>query len=50
MLSTIIIGLIFAAILFFAGKKAFSNIKNNKCNCGTSCSDKEQMPCYKKLT
>lgn len=42
MTSTIIVGLIFAGILYFAGKKAFSNIKNNKCNCGTSCSDKSK--------
>ncbi|MBB6443947.1 FeoB-associated Cys-rich membrane protein [Bacillus benzoevorans] len=42
MTSTIVVGIIFAALLFLAGKKAFSNMKNNQCNCGTSCSDQDK--------
>nr|WP_295969985.1 FeoB-associated Cys-rich membrane protein [uncultured Bacillus sp.] len=48
MLSTIVVGLIFVGILFFAGKKTFSNMKNNQCNCGTSCSSKSKCHAAKR--
>lgn len=39
--STIIVGIIFAAILFFAGRKAFSDMKKGKCSGCSGCSDKK---------
>ncbi|MGH4123749.1 MAG: FeoB-associated Cys-rich membrane protein [Clostridium sp.] len=42
MLTNIIVGLVFASILVFAFKKAYSDAKNNKCSCGSSCSDKSK--------
>jgi len=39
--STIIVGVIFAIILFFAGKKAFSDMKKGKCAGCSGCSDKK---------
>ena len=41
MTSTIIVGLIFAAIMYFAGKKAFSDMKKGKCSGCSGCSDKK---------
>ncbi len=41
MVSTIIVGLIFAGILFFAGRKAFSDLKKGKCSGCSGCSDKK---------
>lgn len=40
MASTVVVGLIFAAILFFAGKKAFSDMKKGKCSGCSSCNSK----------
>lgn len=43
MLSNIIIGIVFFCIIAFAGKKAYSDIKNKRCSsCGGSCSDKSK--------
>lgn len=39
-MGNIIIGLIFAAIVGFAGYKALSDAKNSKCSCSSSCSKK----------
>ena len=46
MLINIIVGLVFACIVLLAFKKAYTNAKNNKCSCGSSCSDKSK--CKKK--
>jgi hypothetical protein len=46
MLGSIIIGLIFAAIIFFAGKKVYKDMKSNKCSCGSSCSVKSKSKCH----
>ncbi len=42
MLVNIIVGLVFASIVIFALKKVYSDTKNNKCSCGSSCSDKSK--------
>ncbi len=42
MLANIIVGLIFASIVAFALKKVYSDTKNNKCSCGSSCTDKSK--------
>jgi len=42
MLGNIIVGLIFAGIVIFAAKKVYNDAKNNKCSCGSSCSDKSK--------
>lgn len=42
MLGTIIVGLIFVGILIFATKKVYSDAKNKKCSCGSSCSSKSK--------
>jgi len=41
-MANIVIGLIFASILIFALKKVYTDAKNNKCSCGSSCSDKSK--------
>lgn len=38
--ATLVVGLIFACILFFAGRKAFSDMKKGKCSGCSSCSSK----------
>jgi len=38
-LATIVVGLIFAGIMWVAFKKTRKDLKDNKCNCGGSCSD-----------
>ncbi|MCA0385588.1 MAG: FeoB-associated Cys-rich membrane protein [Firmicutes bacterium] len=38
--ATLVVGLIFAGILFFAGRKAFSDMKKGKCSGCSSCSSK----------
>lgn len=40
--ATIIIGLIFAVILFFAGRKAFSDMKKGKCSGCSGCNEKKK--------
>jgi hypothetical protein len=45
MLPNIIVGLIFASILIFATSKVYNDMKNKKCSCGSSCSDKSK--CHK---
>lgn len=40
MLGNIAVGLVFLGIFAYAFKKAFGDIKNRKCSCGSSCSDK----------
>ncbi len=44
MLVNIVVGLVFAGILIFAFKKAYTDAKSNKCSCGSSsnCSDKSK--------
>lgn len=42
MTGNIIVGAIFAGIIIFALKKVISDAKNNKCSCGSSCSDKSR--------
>jgi hypothetical protein len=42
MLANIIIGLIFVSIVIFAFKKVYNDMKNKKCSCGSSCSDKSK--------
>ncbi len=42
MWGNIIVGLIFAAIIAFAAKKVYSDAKNKKCSCGSSCSGKSK--------
>lgn len=37
MLANIIVGIIFIGILFFAGKKAFSDMKKGKCSGCSGC-------------
>lgn len=41
-MGNIIVGLVFAGIIIFAFKKVYSDTKNNKCSCGSSCSDKSK--------
>jgi len=41
MFSTVIVGIIFATLIFFAGKKAFSDLKKGKCSGCSGCSDKK---------
>lgn len=41
-MGNIIIGFIFVVIIGFAGYKAFSDAKNNKCSCGSSCPKKDR--------
>lgn len=40
MVANVIVGLIFGVILFFAGKKALSDMKKGKCSGCSSCSSK----------
>ncbi|MBU3113502.1 FeoB-associated Cys-rich membrane protein [Clostridium lacusfryxellense] len=42
MLANIIVGLVFAIILIFAAKKVYTDTKNKKCSCGSSCSGKSK--------
>lgn len=44
-MSTVIVGLIFAAILFLAGKKALGDMKKGKCAGCSGCSTKENSTC-----
>jgi hypothetical protein len=41
MTGDIIVGLVFTGILLFAFKKVYKDMKEKKCNCGSSCSDKK---------
>ncbi|HAS73762.1 MAG TPA: FeoB-associated Cys-rich membrane protein [Clostridiales bacterium UBA8960] len=41
MIGNIVVGLIFALILFFAGRRAFSDMKQGKCTGCSSCSSKK---------
>ncbi|WP_291576231.1 FeoB-associated Cys-rich membrane protein [Clostridium sp. UBA4548] len=41
-MGNIIVGLVFLVIFGFAFKKVYSDTKNNKCSCGSSCSDKSK--------
>jgi hypothetical protein len=41
-MGNIIVGLGFLAIFVFAFKKVYSDAKNKKCSCGSSCSDKSK--------
>lgn len=36
-MGNIIVGLAFAVIIIFALKKVYTDTKNNKCSCGSSC-------------
>jgi len=45
MTGNIIVGAVFAVIIIFAATKVFKDAKNQKCSCGTSCSDKSK--CHK---
>ncbi|MEG0774275.1 FeoB-associated Cys-rich membrane protein [Clostridium sp.] len=45
-MGNIIVGLIFVSIIIVAAKKVYSDAKNKKCSCGSSCSDKSK--CNKK--
>ncbi|WP_435789674.1 FeoB-associated Cys-rich membrane protein [Clostridium sp.] len=38
----VIVGLVFACVIIFAFRKVYSDTKNNKCSCGSSCSDKSK--------
>jgi hypothetical protein len=38
----IVVGLVFASIIVFAFKKVYTDAKNNKCSCGSSCSGKSK--------
>lgn len=42
MIADIIVGLVFAGILIFAFTKVYKDIKNKRCGCGSSCSDKSR--------
>jgi len=42
MLVNIIVGLIFGGILIFVSKKAWDDIRKNKCSCGSSCPGKKK--------
>jgi len=42
MLGNIVVGLIFASIVILASRKVYNDMKNNKCSCGSSCSDKSK--------
>lgn len=42
MIGTIIVGLVVLTIIGFALRKSVSDIKNNKCSCGSTCSDKSK--------
>ncbi|MBZ9634459.1 FeoB-associated Cys-rich membrane protein [Clostridium sp. FP1] len=46
MIVNIIVGLVFACIIILAFKKVYTDTKNNKCSCGSSCSDKSK--CHKR--
>jgi len=39
MFATIVIGIIFATIIFFAAKKSFSDMRKGKCSGCTSCTN-----------
>lgn len=41
-MGNVIVGLIFVSIIIFAAKKVYSDAKNKKCSCGSSCSDKSK--------
>lgn len=45
MSSTIIVGIVFAALLGFAGKKALADIKKGKCAGCTACDTKASKTC-----
>lgn len=42
MFTNILVGLVFAGIVLFAFVKVYSDSKNNKCSCGSSCSNKSK--------
>ena len=42
MVATIIVGVVFAAVILLAGKKVYIDTKNNKCSCSSSCSDQSK--------
>lgn len=42
MVGTLVVGLFVAVIVGFALRKTVRDIKNNKCSCGSTCSDKSK--------
>lgn len=42
MSGNIIVGLVFACIIAFAARKVYMDAKNQKCSCGSSCSNKSK--------
>ena len=42
MIANIVVGLVFASIIGFAAKKVYTDTKNKKCSCGSSCSGKSK--------
>ncbi len=42
-----IVILIILSIIYYSGKKFIHNTKNNKCNCGGSCSKEQREMCHK---
>ncbi len=47
MLANIIVGLIFAVIIIIALRKVYSDAKNKKCSCGSSCGCSDKSSCHK---
>ena len=47
MTGNIIVGLIFACILIFASKKVYSDLKSNKCSCGSASNCSDRSKCNK---
>jgi len=39
MITNIVVGLVFAGIVAFAGRKVYLDKKNKKCSCGSTCGD-----------
>ncbi|MDH8677325.1 FeoB-associated Cys-rich membrane protein [Fusibacter bizertensis] len=50
MLASIIVGIIFAGIIFFAGKKAFSDMRKGKCSGCSSCSSAKSCTIKDEIT
>jgi len=48
MIGNLLVGLVFASILFLAIRKTYNDIKYNKCSCGcgASCTDKSKCGRY----
>ncbi|MBK5246590.1 MAG: FeoB-associated Cys-rich membrane protein [Peptostreptococcaceae bacterium] len=48
MTSTIIVGILFAAIILYGAIKSFKNIRNNSCpGCSGGCSQSQRNSCKK---